>query len=319
MAPVRIGILGCAGIARRRMLPAMAACAETEISVVASRDLLRARETAHPYGCRAVQGYESVLGDPAVDAVYVPVPAALHAHWAEAALRAGKHVLVEKPLATDPGRTAELTALAAQRSLALMENVMFVHHGQHTAVGELLADGAVGAVRAMRAEFTVPARPDDDIRHRPDLAGGALWDTGVYPLRAALHFLGPHLSVTGAALSNGPGRHVDTAGAALLRTPEGVTAQLSFGLDHGYRSLYELVGSHGRITLDHAFTPPAGHVPVVRLENGDGTRELTLPAHDQVAAAVRAFAAAARAGTVPDSPTIRRQAELLADIRQAAR
>nr|QDG00816.1 dNDP-hexose 3-ketoreductase [Streptomyces griseus] len=297
----------------------MAACAGTEISVVASRDLIRAQETARAYGCRAVQGYESVLGDPMVDAVYVPVPAALHADWAEAALRAGKHVLVEKPLATEYGRTAELIGFARERSLALMENVMFVHHGQHEAVRKLVADGTVGGLRAFRAEFTVPGRPDDDIRYRPELAGGALWDTGVYPLRAALHFLGPQLSVAGAALSNGAGRQVDTAGAALLRTPEGVTAQLSFGLDHGYRSLYELVGSHGRITVDHAFTPPAGHSPVVRLENGDGTRELTLPADDQVAATVRAFVAAARAGAAPDSSTVRRQAELLASIRQAAR
>ncbi|MCF2436251.1 hypothetical protein LV779_25525 [Streptomyces thinghirensis] len=93
--------------------------------------------------------------------------------------------------------------------------------------------------------FAIPRLPDDDIRHRADLGGGALWDTGVYPVRAALHFLGDGLRVVGATLSSGPGRTVDTAGTALLAGPEGVGAQLTFGLDHAYRSTYEIWGSEG--------------------------------------------------------------------------
>lgn len=324
--PLRIGVLGCAEIARRRMLPAMAASPDVDLAAVASRDRARAEETARPYGCRALQSYEAVLADDSVDAVYIPLPAALHGDWAGAALNAGKHVLVEKPLTTDRARTARLIDSAWDRGLTLMENVMFVHHAQHTTVRELVADGAIGELRSLRAEFTVPRRHADDIRLRPELGGGALWDTGVYPVRAALHLLGPELTVVGAVLTQDPRHAVDTSGAALLRAPDGVTAQLTFGLDHAYRSAYELTGSQGRITLDRAFTPPADHRPVLRLELGSRTEERVLAPDDQVANTLTAFAASARHGAAPHRSGAAsltagslRQADLLAETAQAAR
>ncbi|MFC7472622.1 Gfo/Idh/MocA family protein [Actinomadura keratinilytica] len=179
----------------------------------------RARATAEPYGARPVHGYRNLLAMDDIDAVYVPLPAALHHTWAEAALHAGKHVLAEKPLTTDARATARLLRLAEERGLALAENTMFVHHPQHTAVRELLDAGAIGELRSFRAEFTVPRFPADDIRLQPELGGGALWDTGVYPVRAALHLLGPELEAVGAVLTEDPAHGVDTHGAALLRTP----------------------------------------------------------------------------------------------------
>ncbi|GLF99427.1 Gfo/Idh/MocA family protein [Streptomyces yaizuensis] len=316
--PIRMGVLGCADIARRRMLPAFAACPDTEVTAVAGRDAARAGETARPYGALAFGGYAELLADPSVDAVYVPVPLALHSRWVEAALRAGKHVLAEKPLTGDAGETERLFALAERQGRALMENVMFVHHGQHRRVRELLAEGAVGELRSFEASFTVPRRPDDDIRYRADLGGGALFDTGVYPLRAALHLLGPELSVAGAVLEHGPGFGVDTSGAVLLRTPKGVLAQLSFGLDHAYRGSYTLHGSTGRLTLDRVFTPPADLVPVARIEGPAGVREIPLAAEDQVAATVAAFAAACREGSAPSAQSLA-QARLLDAVVRAAR
>ncbi|MFC8827291.1 Gfo/Idh/MocA family protein [Streptomyces sp. NPDC057137] len=315
--PVRIGVLGCAEIARRRMLPAFAASAHTRLVAVASRDAARARSTAAPYDARPVHGYHPLLERDDIDAVYVPLPAALHHTWVEAALRAGKHVLAEKPLTTEATGTARLFRLARRGGLALVENVMFVHHPQHETVRRLVADGAVGELRSFRAEFSVPRLPAADIRHQPELGGGALWDTGVYPVRAALHFLGPHLEAVGAVLTKDRGLGVDTSGAALLRTPSGVTAQLAFGLDHGYASAYELCGSHGRISVDRAFTPPADHAPVVRIESRAGRREIRLEPCDQVAAAVSAFASAALRGETTGAHS-RRQAGLLAAVRDLA-
>ncbi|MFE9427179.1 Gfo/Idh/MocA family protein [Kitasatospora sp. NPDC006697] len=312
MEPIRIGVLGCADIAVRRMLPAMLAADDIEVAAVASRDAAKAASTAHRFAASPVHGYAALLDRSDLDAVYVPLPAALHAEWVERALLAGKHVLAEKPLTTELPRTRALLELAADRGLVLLENVMFVHHGQHAAVRRLLADGAIGELRSFRATFTVPRLPDGDIRYQPELGGGALWDTGVYPVRAALHLLGGPLEVLAAASA---GREVDTSGAALLRTPQGVTAQLDYGLDHGYRSSYELCGSEGRITVDRAFTPPAGFRPAVRLERRTGAEPVDLPAEDQVAATVAAFAAAVRSGA-PADPDLLRQAELLATIRQ---
>ncbi|MFD9099136.1 Gfo/Idh/MocA family protein [Streptomyces collinus] len=331
--PLRIGVLGCADIARRRMLPAFAAADGIEITAVASRDAARAADVAARYGCRPVTGYAPLLTLDDVDAVYIPLPAALHATWTRAALLAGKHVLAEKPLTCDPARTRALLALAAQRSLALMENVMFVHHPQHQAVRTLLAEGAIGELRSFSAAFAVPRLPAGDIRHSPELGGGALFDIGVYPVRAAVHFLGEQLHPLAATLHTPPSSAVDTAGAALLRDEHGVSAQLTFGMDHAYRSAYELWGSQGRITLNRAFTPPPGHRPVIHLERRGTTERIELPPADQVALTVRAFRTACRraaapnphrprdtAGTAPADPAdaCLRQADLLEAVRRAA-
>lgn len=318
MTPLRVGVLGCADIARRRMLPAFAACDDTVVTAVAGRDTARTSALAAEYGARSHGTYGDLLADAHVDAVYVPLPLALHDEWTDAALRAGKHVLAEKPVTPRADRTEALFALARERGLALRENVMFVHHRQHAAVRKLLADGAVGELRAFRAEFTVPRRPADDIRYEPALAGGALWDTGVYPLRAAMLFLSGELDVVGAALTSTPGFDVDTAGAALLRTPTGVTAHLTWGLDHAYRNTYELCGSRGRLTVDRVFTPPADHDPVAVLETPSGREEIPLGADDQVAGSVRAFASAARAPDPGPERDCLRQAALLAAVRRRA-
>ncbi|WP_030764042.1 Gfo/Idh/MocA family protein [Streptomyces griseus] len=300
------------------MLPALAATPGAELAAIASRDPAKAREAAARHGGRPVHGYAELLADDTIDAVYVPLPAALHAPWTEAALLAGKHVLAEKPLTTHAPTTARLLALAHARGLVLMENVLFLHHPQHATVRALLDDGAIGELRSFHAAFCVPPRPATDIRLRPELDGGALWDTGVYPLRAALHLLGTGLRTLGAVLTRTGDHPVDTAGAALLRTPAGAAVHLDFGLDHAYRNTYELHGSHGRIVLDRAFTPPPDHTPRIRLHTPTGTRTLTTPPADQAARTLAAFATAVRHGTPPDDPATLAQATLLDELRATA-
>ncbi|GLY32462.1 Gfo/Idh/MocA family oxidoreductase [Kineosporia sp. NBRC 101731] len=310
MTPLRIGVLGAAGIARRRMLPAMEADPGIRVVAIASRRASRAEGLASRYGARAFGDYEMLLADAEVEAVYVPLPLALHAPWVEAALRAGKHVLAEKPIAMDAATSRRLIALAAGRGLVLMENVLFVHHSQHGAVRRLAAE--IGELRSFQASFAIPRLPADDIRYDPDLGGGALWDVGVYPVRAAIHFLGPELRVVGAARRSD--HRVDLGGAALLRRPDGVSAQLVFGLDDAYQNSYELRGSTGRITVDRAFTPPAGHLPEVTLER-HGTRErVTLPADDQTGRLLKTFVTAVRSGAAESADSLR-QIELLDEIR----
>ncbi|MGP4052514.1 Gfo/Idh/MocA family protein [Streptomyces sp. 2A115] len=315
MEPVRIAVLGTADFARRRMLPGFAASALTTVIAVASRDKDKAKSLAREYGCRAMHGYAAALADDEVEAVYVPLPAALHAEWVRAALLAGKHVLAEKPLAMKRDETAELLALAGSQGLALVENVLFVHHVQHAQARKLVESGAIGRLQHFEAAFAVPRLSPTDIRYRPALGGGALWDTGVYPVRAALLALGHELRVVGATAARGPQDEVDTAGTALLSTPDGLSAQLVYGLDHAYRNVYTFWGSTGRLTVPRAFTPPSGHTPVLRLERRGGVEEITLRPVDQVSAAVDAFAVAVRTGLAPHEDMLC-QAGLLDEIQR---
>ncbi len=316
--PVRLGVLGRAAIARRRLLPAAAAHPGVVVTAIASRaaDLTG---LAAGVGAAAVVGYERLLERTDIDGVYLPLPSGMHATWARRALLAGKHVLAEKPLATSGAEAAALAALAAERGLVLMENFAFLHHIQHRTVRAQLAAGAIGALRSVHAVFTIPGLPDEDIRWRPELGGGALLDTGVYPLRAAQEFLGPGLRVVGATLRHDPIRRVDVGGAALVVDGAGVTAQIEFGFDGAYRAGYELRGDRGRIRVPRAFTAPPDLAPPVLVEDAHGERDLAVGADHQFLGLLDAFhAAVGGAGADKHGRAAVRQAELLDRVRRAA-
>jgi NDP-hexose-3-ketoreductase len=316
---IGIGVLGCADIAWRRMLPAFQADGHLQVVAVASRTGERAAKFAAEFGCAAVEGYRNLLDRDDVDAVYLPLPPALHAEWIRRALEAGKHVLTEKPATTSAADTAELAALAGTNGLVLMENFMFLHHSRHDRVRRLLADGAVGEIRGFHATFTIPARPAGDIRLDPGLGGGALLDNGAYPVRMAQLLLGPDLAVAGAHLTTDPRHGVDVAGSALLYRSDGVVAQLTFGMDHHYRNDYHVHGSSGLLSVDRAFTPPAGLAPEITVARQGRVDHVTLPAEDQCAKTVAAFAAAIVTGERPDTAAMLRQATLIEQIREHAR
>lgn len=313
--PLRVGVLGCADIAVRRVLPALAALPGARLAAVASRTADKARQVAARFGGEPVTGYDTLLRRDDVDAVYLPLPTGLHAEWIGRALAAGKHVLAEKPLATTHAEAVEVTAAAGAAGLVLRENFMFVHHAQHAAVREMVAAGVIGDVRGFRAVFAIPARPPGDIRYVRDLGGGALLDVGGYPLRAARMFLGDELTVAGAWLRHDPATGVDVGGAALLHSAAGVPAQLDWGMEHSYRSGYELHGSTGLLRLDHVFTTPAGHDPVVRIEHSGAVESVRLAADDQYTAAVAAFLRDVAAGRTGGTAAGVEQAALVDAIR----
>jgi len=313
---VRIGVLGCAGIALRRVLPAMEEAEGVELKAVASRDAAKAREVARRFGCAAA-GYDDLLERQDVDAVYIPLPTGLHARWAARALESGKHVLSEKPLACDHATAQDLVERAEKSGLWLMENYMFLHHGQHEKVRALVAEGRIGEPRVFSASFGIPPLDAANVRYSAELGGGALLDVGVYPIRAASHFLGDDLEVVGSVLRTDPARGVDVAGHALLCTPSGVTAELSFGFEHAYRSCYSFWGDRGRLALDRAFTPPPTLQPVIRIESQDLVEELTLPADHQFKNILEFFARSVLDGAdyAPHAEAITRQARLVDQVR----
>ncbi len=320
MTPVRLGVLGCASIVRRRMLPAVARRTDVELVAVASRDETKAKSVTAEFGGEAVEGYEQLLARDDLDAVYVPLPAALHAEWVERALRAGLHVLCEKPLTGTLPASLRLVRLAEERGLSLVENFMFARHAQHAVVRELVAAGAIGEVRSLTAEFAFPPKPAGDMRYTA-AGGGALVEIGGYPLRTALMLLGDDLAVAGAVVRHSAGHGVDLSGAALLTDPAGRTAHLTWGMEHAYRASYELWGETGRIVVEWAYTPPAGHRPVLRIETQDRIDRRTLPADDQFGNVLAEFARSVRTG-VPgelEGRNVLRLAALFDEVAAAAR
>lgn len=272
---LRLGVLGCADIARRRTLPSLERQPLVRVTAVASRRIERAREFTEQFGGTPVQDYAELLLRDDVDAVYLPLPPELHAEWTLRALEAGKHVWCEKPFATSLADAEKAVALARERGLLLMENFMFLHHSQHARVRELVADGLIGDVQLFASEFGIPLQPaqdgSDGLRRASTLP-----EVAAYPLRAAQLFLGPGLRVVGAQVRPPSAHGPRPAGSALLQSPDGVAGQLSYGVEHAYRSGYELWGSRGRLRLERAFSTPDEYTPVLKVERDGRQEEIAL-------------------------------------------
>ncbi|CCH33151.1 Gfo/Idh/MocA family oxidoreductase [Actinosynnema sp. NPDC047251] len=293
---LRVGVVGCAEIAGRRTLPAMVANPDIEVVAIASRDEGRAREFTDRFGGSPLKGYSALIDREDVDAIYNPLPLLLHAEWTERALTAGKHVLVEKPMTDSHKESSRLIELARAKGLVLMENYMFLHHSQHSEVRRMVDGGAIGELRGFSAAFTFPPKPAGDIRYQPGVGGGAFLDFGGYPVKVAMYFLGNDLRIGGAVFREHRDFGAVLSGEVLLYTPAGITAHLSFGMEHSYRNSYRLIGSTGRLLLDWVFTPPETHRPVVRVERQDHREEFVLRADHQFANAISAFVHAVRTG-----------------------
>ncbi|GAA5108298.1 Gfo/Idh/MocA family protein [Nocardia iowensis] len=285
---LRWGILGTAQIAERRMLPALLRHPAAEPVAIGSRDPVRAAHWADRHGLPNSGGYHQVLEDDTVDAVYLPLPNALHATWIEQALLAGKDVLVEKPMLSPCADGSEIATahglfdLAAQQGRTLMECMTFPRHRQHAAVRALVESGEIGRIRRLTVRFTIPELAPDDIRYRADLGGGALADLGCYALRAALFYLGPDLRVENSRLRRSarfPG--VDSAGSVRLSNPDGAQADLEFAIGAPYRCEYHLTGTEGSLSVERAFTLPHDHAPRVHLDRAGEIRQLDLAPDDQ--------------------------------------
>jgi len=314
----RIGVLGCADIAVRRALPAIGE-SPFDLAAVASRSKEKAARVAARFGCEAVVGYARLL-ELDVDAVYIPLPNSEHARWADRALSAGKHVLIEKPAVSTADAARGLVARAQAHRLLVMENFAFLHHPQHDQARSLVTNGCIGEIRSYTGSFGIPPAGHHAIRYQPSLGGGSLSEVGCYPVRAAQEYLEPPVQVVGASLEFDQELGVDIAGAALLRDRRGVTAHCSFGMAHGYRSTYDIWGSKGRLVLDWAFTPSREARPVLRLQQQDRETRFVAPASDQFVGVITAFFDAMRDPLSHQAQhgAMVRQAEVMEQIRSQA-
>ena len=270
---VRLGVLGCSSFAIRRFIPSILRSRSIRLIAVASRNQNKATSVARAFSCEAVHGYEALLDRDDIDAVYIPLPAGIHANWASQALLNDKHVLVEKPAAMDFKEASLMASIAKERNLVLMENFGFEYHSQRHLIKSLVDDGVIGELRSLSSAFGIPQLPNpNDIRHNRDLGGGALADLGVYTLKVTRSLMGESPRIAGTSLRWDSDTGVDTSGALLLENCQGVTAQLSFGFDHSYRCELRLWGSEGSIHCPRAFTAHEDISTEVRLEKKGGNR-----------------------------------------------
>jgi D-xylose 1-dehydrogenase (NADP+, D-xylono-1,5-lactone-forming) len=306
---LRWGILGCARIARRGLMPGIRASQSGSLHALASRNLATARAWAKEFKVpKACGSYRELVTDTEIDAVYIPLPNELHKPWVIEAADAGKHVLCEKPLTLDSREAALIAEHCRDRGVILMEAFMWRHQPRSLAVRTLVREGAIGSLRLIRSSFSFPIEPGD-WRLDPARGGGALWDVGCYGVNTARFFAGGEPTRWHAVAHRGE-TGVDLTLTAQLEFASGVLATIDCSFEQPFRCVYELVGSRGVIEVSDAYLPPVTGAALARVRRigatsdvsagFDQAKTLEFEQGDQYAAMVDAFARLIQAGRLID-------------------
>lgn len=308
---IRIGVLCPSEIAQRRFMPAVmkndhfcyvgvGVCTseeragtfvdEQEKKMAVERQYQKGVEFSKEYDGRIFEGYGQLLASEDVDAVYIPLPPALHYKWAKMALENGKHVLLEKPFATSYEETAELIALAKERNLAIHENYMFAFHKQIKEVSSYIEQGNIGKVRLYRIAFGFPRRAKNDFRYNPQLGGGALLDCGGYTVKYADMLLKNKAELLYANMYHGDEEAVDIFGTAAFTDAAGTVVQTAYGMDNDYKCEIEAWGSTGTLKSSRILTAPAGFTPCMEIIRNNKSETVLLSEDDSFANSIQYFA-----------------------------
>lgn len=288
---VRWGVMSTANIGRRAVNPAIRVSRNGKLVAVASRDADRAREFAETWDIpRWHAGYQALLDDDGVDAVYIPLPNSLHREWTIRAAEAGKHVLCEKPLALTEAECREMERAAETHGITLMEAFMYRFHPRTEKAIEMLRDGVIGDIRAIVSGFTFNLKNRDNIRLDPELGGGALMDVGCYCVNLSRTIAGRE-PVAVRALARMASSGVDERLSGRLWFEDGLEAGFNCALDRRRSEAYRVRGSEGELTVRDAFLPGTGDVPiVVRREQGGPQVVHDVPGADEYQLMVEHFA-----------------------------
>ncbi len=321
--PLRIGILGTAKIARL-FVEGLAGTSAVRVDAVASRSAEAAQAFAAEFAIpRAVAGYDALLADRELDAIYIPLPNSLHAPWCERALRAGLHVLCEKPLTLTLAEARRLFDVARETGRVLLEAYPYRYQPQMQALRQLVGEGAIGGVRLVQASigFTISQSPN--IRLDPELGGGAMLDAGCYAVSFARLAVGRRpLEVSAQARWAGTG--VDIGMTGTIRYDGGAQAQVACAMDAAQHRVALVVGTQGVIEtgfLNHTAAERPGILHVRRGLTSDHPIE-TLRFEDGNGFRLEAehFAQRVRSGTVHDDDdrqSLENMATLEALVRSA--
>ncbi len=293
--PIRWGVLGAANFARTTMAPAIHHADDAVLAAVATNTPSKAVPfQAMAPGLRVHDSYADLLDDPEIDAVYIPLPNAMHVDWTRKAADAGKHVLTEKPIAMNVSEIDELIALRDRSGLMIAEAYMIPHHPQWKLVRELVQGGEIGRILHIDGYFTFQLTDPANIRLNPDTGGGVTRDIGVYTLGSARLVMG--LEPTNVASKIKWENGVDLS-TRIWADYGDTTAAVYMSMAAPNRQRVTYHGTEGRIELDAPFNPVSYTEAAIHLIRTNGREEVTrFPMARQYVNQVEAFGRSIREG-----------------------
>lgn len=263
VSKLHVGIIGCAAIAEKYAIRAFQALPEVGAISIASRDLSKAKEWAGRFGIQAEESYESLIKNPDIHAIYIPLPIGLHKEWAIQAAETKKHIILEKSLAGDLGSVTEILEACRKNNVVLYENFMCDFHPQHAAVAALIKEGNIGAPFLFEGWFGFPKMNENNFRYDKTLGGGSLNDAGAYTIFMARKLFQKEPLSVSAVLHIDQEKGVDMGGSALLQFPENQVATVTFSFDSLYQNTYSIWGRKGLIRVQRAYAIPPDMKPKI--------------------------------------------------------
>ena len=279
MRKVRWGVIGTADIAKGQTIPGMQLAEHCELYAIAGRKIEKARDYQKIFGFQKAYGsYDELLNDPDVEAVYIPLPNNLHCEWTIKALKAGKHVLCEKPLAVTEEQVKEMFRTAEENHVLLMEAFAYLHSPYIQAIKEEVDSGTIGEIHYVESSFITDRRPDTDIRLRRETFGGAMYDLGCYPSSLTLWLLGKEPD-TIRAIAQFSDKKIDLFTAALMEYNGGPIVKLDCGmvLKDGRADRLYISGTKGEIESATEFNQCGETRYTVKLNGKTETKTVTAP------------------------------------------
>jgi predicted dehydrogenase len=297
---LRIGLLGTARIAPRAIIAPARANPGVEVVAVAARDADRAAGFARKHAISRVHhSYDALLADPEIDAIYNPLPNSLHAQWSIRALRAGKHVLCEKPMAANAGEAAQMAHVARETGLVLFEAFHYRYHPLALRAKEILDSGEIGPIRHIDAQFCTLMLRTNDIRLNYELGGGALMDLGCYTINMIRSFSGlePTVLRADATLSS---PQVDRSMDVGFSLGDGITARTfcSFRSRALFRIDLSITGKQGSVRVGNIILPQVVYHKLT-VTTAQGKRSESFPKTSTYALQLDAFVNAVGGAAYP--------------------
>ena len=284
MEKARWGVLSTARFGTETAVPAMQKGQSTEVVAIASRDLKKAQAAASRLGIPMAYGsYEELLADPAIDAIYNPLPNHLHVPWSVLALEAGKHVLCEKPIARTALEARELLAAAeAYPDLHVMEAFMYRFHPQWERARELIREGTIGELRAVHTTFSFFNENPADIRNQAEVGGGGVLDIGCYAISVSRWLFGAEPRRVLATLELDPRFRTDRQASAILEFDRG-TGTFTVGTQIAPYQRVSVHATRGWIEVEIPFNPPPDRACRLFYRTGGKVVEIVVDPADQYA------------------------------------
>jgi predicted dehydrogenase len=256
-SPIRIGVLGAAAIVPAALMNPARRMSDVQVFAIAARDPKRAEVFARKHHIpRVHQNYNDLLADPEMDAIYNPLPNSLHAEWTIRALKAGKHVLCEKPFASNAREAEEMATVARETGLVLSEAFAYRYHPLAAKVKKIIASGDLGKIKHIDAQFCFLLPSPNNIRFKYELAGGALMDCGCYPV-SLIRFLAEAEPTVERAEARLFAPQVDRKMSADLSFADGRTAHLVCDMLSPalFRSSLKVEGEEGKLQVINPYHP----------------------------------------------------------------